>query len=450
MPYRQLRVAHESSGVFLLALCLFLGGGQGGLGDVTCQVLALVLIGFSSVRHVMDPAARLPSVALVAAIITAVPLFQLLPVPESIWAAAPGREAILTSLRGFGIEPADRVSLTPLATERGLYWLLPAIALFLSSLQYGSNCRRFLVVTIISIAAVSVLLGLAQLAGGEASPLRFYKVTNLREAVGFFANRNHLASLLVVALPFAIVQAISVMEARTPSRRGSSRAVGMVLMGGIVALLILGIALARSRAGMALGMVAVGVTAILVAHKSPGIGARRWLFAVLAIGVAISIQFAFFGVLERLRKDPLDDGRLQYLSVVAVAASEYRPIGTGIGGFRRAYEAADPAPGANFVNHAHNDWAELWMETAWAGVAGLIAAILVVVGSRTPGRERGALETAAVLGVVLLMLHSFVDYPLRTTALLAVFGVLAALGFGPEPDLSQRESSSSTKAGDMI
>ncbi len=42
------------------------------------------------------------------------------------------------------------------------------------------------------------------------------------------------------------------------------------------------------------------------------------------------------------------------------------------------------------------------------------------------------LARAASIGLLLLMLHSFVDYPLRTSALLALTGVLAALLARPE------------------
>jgi len=51
---------------------------------------------------------------------------------------------------------------------------------------------------------------------------------------------------------------------------------------------------------------------------------------------------------------------------------------------------------------------------AWRGVSGLSAAQL-------------GLRRAAWIALLLVLLHSLVDYPLRTTAHLAVFGMLAAL-----------------------
>ena len=97
------------------------------------------------------------------------------------------------------------IGLVPLATERAFVWLLPAVALFLAGLQLSSEQRGNLLKLLVAAAALSVVLGLAQLFGGPDSALRFYSNTNPTEAVGFFANRNHLASLLVIALPFVVV-----------------------------------------------------------------------------------------------------------------------------------------------------------------------------------------------------------------------------------------------------
>lgn len=49
---------------------------------------------------------------------------------------------------------------------------------------------------VIGIGPASVLLGFLQVAQGPSSPLRLFEFTNLTEAVGFFANRNHFSALL--------------------------------------------------------------------------------------------------------------------------------------------------------------------------------------------------------------------------------------------------------------
>jgi O-antigen ligase len=415
----------------VLAGALVLGGGQGTLGDSAVQVLALGLLALCLWRHGTETNARLPRAAWLAGLVLALPLLQLLPIPEALWLMPGARSELAAELAAAGVDAPSRWSLVPLATERALHWLLPAVALFLAALQLEAAQRASLLKLVVLAAAASVVLGLAQLAGGPESALRFYTITNPTEAVGFFANRNHLASLLAVALPLVVVGTArwlakrDVMDART--------LLGLVAGIGLVALLILGIAIARSRAGLLLGMVGLLGSLPIVLGLRRRRGTGRALAVAVALGLTLAVQFALFGILQRLEKDPLEDARFQYLPVVESLAREHAPLGTGLGGFRPAFEAGDPAPGSAYVNHAHNDWIELWLDGGWPGRVLLAAAVIALglAGWRVwrPGRGASpgqtAVARAAWLGLLLLALHSLGDYPLRKTAMLAVAGVLA-------------------------
>lgn len=416
----------------VLVAALLLGGGQGTPGDSAVQLLSLVLLALCLWRHASETETRLPRWAWLAALPLALPALQLLPLPESAWLMPAARGELATELSAAGVDAAHRVSLVPLATERAFAWLLPAVALFLAGLQLSSAQRTSLLKLLVAGAALSVVLGLAQLFGGPESALRFYSRTNPTEAVGFFANRNHLASLLAVALPLVVVG-----TARWLAKREAWDArtlLGLVAGIGLVALLILGIAMARSRAGLLLGMLGLLLSLPLALQLRRRRGTRRVLAVAVALGFTLAVQFALFGILQRLERDPLEDARFQYLGVVDTVARQHWPLGTGLGGFRRAFEAEDPAPMHVYINHAHNDWAELWLEGGWPGWAGVGAAVagLLVTGWRVwrapPGASpsQRAYARAAWIGLFLLALHSLGDYPLRTTALLAVAGVLAA------------------------
>ncbi|ODS62999.1 MAG: hypothetical protein ABS41_07450 [Arenimonas sp. SCN 70-307] len=415
----------------VLASALVLGGGQGGPGDSAVQALALCLVALCLWRHATEPGATLPRSAWLAALMLALPLLQLLPVPGALWLMPAARTEIAAELSAAGVDIPSRWSLVPLATERALQWLLPAAALYLAALQLGAEQRSTLLKLLVLAAAASVVLGLAQLAGGKDSALRFYAITNPSEAVGFFANRNHLASLLAVALPLVVVG-----TARWLAKRDEMDArtlLGLVAGIGFVALLILGIALARSRAGLVLGMVGLLGCLPIVLGLRRRRGTRRALAVAVALGLTLSVQFALFGILQRLEKDPFEDTRFRLLPVAESVAREHWPLGAGMGGFRRAFEAEDPAPDNAYVNHAHNDWAELWLEAGWPGwalVGGAVAALLVSGWrvwrpSRAASPGQTAIARAAWLALLLLALHSLADYPLRKTALLAVAGVLA-------------------------
>jgi hypothetical protein len=207
----------------VLVVSVLGGGGQGGLGDVGAQLLAISLLaylGWLAVRGRLNWRSEawvrwLPILAL------ALPLLQLLPIPLDWWDAAPARAELGAQLALAGVSPARVISLNPGATERALWWLLPPVALFLGTLCLPRAGHRWLLAAVLALASLSVLLGMAQIAQGPESALRFYSNTNLSEAVGFFANRNHLATLLVMALPLAFAATAWVLTERMDGRRVS-------------------------------------------------------------------------------------------------------------------------------------------------------------------------------------------------------------------------------------
>ena len=82
-----------------------------------------------------------------------------------------------------------------------ILWLLPPAAVFLMVARSSPRQRGRLVWLVLAFCAISIVLGVAQLLGGENSPLRFYQITNRNQPVGFFSNANHFAIMLVAALP---------------------------------------------------------------------------------------------------------------------------------------------------------------------------------------------------------------------------------------------------------
>jgi O-antigen ligase len=130
------------------------------------------------------------------------------------------------------------------------------------------------------------------------------------------------------------------------------------------------------------------------------------------------------------------------------AISESFPVGTGLGTFEPVYRQYED-PGAvtsEYINHAHNDYLELALEL---GAAGLVLMVLfigwwAVAATRiwtstlsTPFGRAATIASAAILA------HSIVDYPLRTGAVMAIFGAAIAL-------MAQRsQSTSESKRNDL-
>ena len=110
------------------------------------------------------------------------------------------------------------------------------------------------------------------------------------------------------------------------------------------------------------------------------------------------------------------------------------PTGSGLGSFTQVYAMHQPDryTSTTWVNHAHNDYAELFLELGIPGLL-LIAAFLIwfVRAGFQIWRRRAdpdmAIAQAAWLSIALLLLHSLVDYPLRTAAMAALLATAVAL-----------------------
>ena len=101
----------------------------------------------------------------------ALPVVQLRPIPAALWASAPARAELAAQMAQAGVLPMHVISLNPTATEQALWSLLPATALFLCTLALPRRSQLVLIVVIMVLAALSVFMGMAQLGGGNDSPL---------------------------------------------------------------------------------------------------------------------------------------------------------------------------------------------------------------------------------------------------------------------------------------
>jgi O-antigen ligase len=378
--------------------------------------------------------------------IIAVPLIQLIPLPPQLWSRLPGHGFLMGDYRAAAIAPPWLpMSLTPYETADALPWLAPPAAMFLATLSLVAAERRRMVLAVPVFALLAVALGIAQVAGGEESPLRFYGVTNVDSAVGFFANKNHQASLLLVA---AALAPLWVTAFRNVDRQG--RGFGLILAIAIELVLIVGIGVSGSRAGVLLAIPAILGGALIVLAQGGGKAFRRSAAAMLlagAVGAGLVGVFASTYIVERFQSPLRADLRVQVMPVIEHSAEVFFPVGSGLGSFDQIYPMFEPigAVSDSYLNHAHNDLLELWLETGAFGPV-LIGAFLLWWfwttlrlwrHRRQPPHD--GVRQAASLAVGLLLAHSLVDYPLRTAALATLFALACGLLAAPA-DLSARTS----------
>ena len=435
----------------MLALALILGGGtrSGAWPDAVVELASLPLLVAAIWR--LGPelsATRVRLVLLFAAAVAVVPLLQAIPLPAWLTGQFAERAPLAAIDQLAGVEPtSSTLSLVPAATLRSALAMLPAWAVLLGCLTLDRVARRRASLVILGVGLLSVVLDLAQMSGGPGSTLRFYSFTNRDQAVGFFANRNHNAALLYACIPFATAWIAGALFDRRQARR-----IILVAMVVLYAAALLGIGLTRSRAGLVL-CAAAAFASIGLAWSVAGRGRLRakllWpLLAANLAGLVLAFQFGFVALAQRLETDSvLADIRWQIAGVSLDAVRESLPFGTGLGTFQEVYAAREQPEMLQeaYVNHAHDDWLELTLEAGVPAVV-LMSAFLGWFGwrqfsvwrpsSRSPSTLDAGIARAGGIVAALLLVHSALDYPLRTVALMTLFafacGTLLPLPAGPE------------------
>jgi len=378
-----------------------------------------------------------------------VPLVQLVPVPDGWWTQLPGRafyaEAMwLAGDSGNGFD-WRALSLIPSATEAAWLALLAPLAVFLAAMRLDRERLLPLVMVFLGIATLEALLGLIQF--GSAA------VTD--SALGTYRNRNHLAGLLEMALPMALaLLAATVGHTRPPhaatrhgrrkptfrqwlARFSVTRINQVAALGAVSLAILLGLIFTRSRAGVTLAMVGILLSTLMFSYRLGGRNTYGLIGTFTAAGIGVASLIGLAPVLSRFTyADPFEDGRWKIFDATVRAIGEFFPLGSGAGTFVEVLRRFHPAsfPGVT-INRAHNDYLE------WLLEFGLIAGVLILVWLLFYVRQWGRVwkrgdwtiwrfaQAGAGIALLLMMLHTLVDYNLRTPANAVATAFVAAVFF---------------------
>lgn len=417
-----------------LWLCLLLGGAsQGGaLANLILQLGGAAFLAYwlwSGQRLQVHQAEKLPIYLLVAATVWILIMF--VPLPPAIWQWLPGRDFVADGYNLLGMKlPWLSIALAPdRAVRSALLLLIPAATWLLVRSMDRPSLRR-MVVGIVTIAGISAALGLMQVATGPNSVLRLYSPTNKDAPVGFFANTNHFSIFLACTLPLAAAW-IATAERRKQSTR-------KLLIGfGIYALLIATtLIVGRSVAGLGFLILGLIGAAYIIWGRSVSGGLKVAFLAgaLLAMLVAASSLTAIGTGAIGAKFEDAPTSRSNMTPVTIAAGTAMAPTGAGLGSFAQIYGMHQPDryTSTTWVNHAHNDYAEIYLELGIVGII-LVAIFLfwfVRQGLRIwrlRSETQSLLPQAAWLSASFLLLHSAVDYPLRTAAMAALFAALMAI-----------------------
>ena len=236
---------------------------------------------------------------------------------------------------------------------------------------------------------------------------------------GPYANHNHYAGLMEMLTPLA--GAAAFLE------NGAKRS--LLLFATI--LMAASIVLSRSRGGMVgLGLSLIFLCIVLYRTDRE----RRSALAIFAVttGIAVVVlMLANESVLQRL-KETEDNYRIS-IYADSVRMWWHKPLlGFGLGTFPSAYPEFRSFYINLIVNHTHNDFLEMLVDTGLVGaiLSGWFLFLVIRGGMRkvtdTNDQEGRILALGMMTGIVALLAHSMLDFNLHIPANAAIFYVLCA------------------------
>lgn len=423
----------NSVAIALIASGMVLGGGGSSnpLTEIVLQLIAALLMAVWCLAPGEAPRRISGWVPLVCALVVALPLIQLIPLPPSIWHALPGRDVEIASLSLVGRESAWMPwSVTPSRTLAAFLAMIPALAMMWFVASLDERGRNGVLRAIAVMALVSVVLGAFQLAAPTDKVPSFYSYIHRGYVIGFQANRNAEVDVLLIG----VLAATALFAGR--DTRSRQRASAMIVYGAMVLVLLSGAVLSGSRGGILL-IPATALFALLIVQPG-GFFARRTLIGICAVALVgvlaawvLRDNAAIGKVAARFAADK--DFRTELWTDTMYAIGQYWPFGGGMGSFVQLMtpverlEVVDPT----LPSRAHNDYLEILLEGGIFGVLLIVAIatcfILMALKSWKTGVVTRAHSRFAFAAFFIVAAHSLVDYPLRSMSLAMLVGAAAGL-----------------------
>lgn len=311
---------------------------------------------------------------------------------------------------------------------------------FIDSPQRLRSVVRF----ITTFGFLIAILGLVQ---AFVSPNKIYGIREPFQAFPFgpFINRHHFAAFmgLSLALPLGLLFAGAIENDRR------------LLYGFAASMMAIALVMTGSRAAM-LSLVAQIVFVVIVSAGAggdkdsanrggggSGIGfgvgwlKRAGLVVILLVALLIGVQVfggedSLFRVIDSVNSADPTNGRTHFWATTLKMIRDHPVLGVGLGAYSLAYTRYDTQGGAMRLEHAHNDYLQLLADTGFIG--GALGLLFFVVlfrkawrASSSADRFRRGVGLGAFAGCIAVLVHSFFEFALHTTANALLFLVVVAL-----------------------
>jgi O-antigen ligase len=316
-----------------------------------------------------------------------------------------GQTVLVALIGAWGfLQMALHTTLLPYLTlDRSVILALSACAFVMGSqiLRARASRELFLELLLWSVTSLAVIAMLQF----YSEPVRVFWIFPAETTVtGTFLSHNRFAALMEFAAPVALWHMLErnvvtgsfcfamILAATITS---ASRA-GVVLLGVELVAFIGLVMLARRREARVIAFILAGLAALVI------------IASIVAGTDRIEARFE--------DKDPYAVRRQLFYSTLKLI--EARPwAGYGMGTWRTVYPPTAVFDLNLIANDAHNDWAQ-W--TSDGGIPYLLLMAALVIGVAKP-----AMQSIWGLGILSVMVHSCIDFPLREPVLSFLWFALA-------------------------
>lgn len=390
---------------------------------------------------------------------------QYLPLPAFIWAQLPGHAYYVEAGSLGGTASSHHaISLIPQQTEASLLTLMVPVIVFLATLCTSETQLKRLAQLIIGLAVLQSVIGLAQFGTGSLGIITATKAREISAAFGTYANPDHLAGFLEMALPLTITFLASSLPLSMPSKSSRLRKKkswrdliryklnsgihfnALVIYAAATLAILLGMTFTHSRAGLALGTLGVVLCILLFSRWTGAQTPTRIAIATIALGGILAVEIGLSSVISRFNTQTLTtDFRWAIYSETIAGIREFFPLGSGFGTYPEIFRRFQPESVPQFVNHAHNDYLE------WLFEGGLLAAAVILAFAisylrhwrkiwpqHTHCSAYSLLRVSAGISIALMAIHELFDFNLHIPANAITFAFMTGVFFHRNRDKTQK------------
>jgi O-antigen ligase len=381
-----------------------------------------------------EPVPKLPGRRLLLAF-QALVLVQLVPLPLGLlgW-ISPGslahyRERSLVPLEGF-----HPISVSPGDTLRGLAFIVGFSLLYAAAFREidDNRRRRRLAAAVVVTGLAMTIVGLVQSAYGATSIYGLWQPVTWWAIFGPYANRNHFAGYLVMAIALALgsVQGGFHDLRRAWERRrlgwlalGETEGSTFVRRAAAAMALVVGLLVCASRGGFV--AFTVSTLALLLASRraSRGVIALS-MVVVLVAGVGIA-WVGLGGILQGFESRGIQESRIELWKDAARLIPGFPLFGVGFNAFGSAYAWHQTFWRWYWIGQAHNEYLQVLLDTGIVGALLFLGILAVLFRAAARGTARGPLEVGYFAALVALAVHNLVEYNWQIPANAATYVVLA-------------------------